>query len=170
MCHIHLNRFILSHLRKENSKFGSIFDFNDLQWCQLAASGQSWIRCTTINLFLYPMLSKSFRSLKGLMTISRSQTSSFKSVTDQQTNKQTNKYPTFLPGCVRSPGPSKLGRLIEEVCTILHFENVLYSTCSFAARGDESLVKTNSPRRNPWANTINLRLQWMCKCRQALKI
>ena len=89
-CQIRSKLFIQSQLMAKTPKFYRIFNYDILWW-------SSWW-CTDkvtstakLQTFHYPTTSKSFPFSNDICAKWLAQATSFKSVTDQQTNKQTNK-------------------------------------------------------------------------------
>ena len=78
----------------------------------------------------YPTASKSFLCSNVFMAKSGAQSLTFKSVTDRQTGRQTNKksqrfWPPRRPGGGWNPSATKLGMVIEDLEHVLAPQNLL---------------------------------------------
>jgi len=80
--------------------------------------------------FPYPTVPNLFLNSNSFMMIWRSHTLSF-----QKRDLQKNIKLFAFPGGERSPNPTKLGMVIEEVCPIFGGKTCPPSTHNFAARG-----------------------------------
>ena len=91
--------------------------------------------CAHERTFPYPTKSKSFLQAysNDIWTKSLAQTMSFNSMTDRQRDRQTDKKLNVFasPGGARSPSPTKLGMVIEDLEHVLASPNIFRSEVQY---------------------------------------
>ena len=104
----------------ENCQFCRILNVHMLWWRYLAGNGESRTRVHNYKPSPIQRHQNRFLYSNDIWTKSLAQTMSFNNVTDRQTDRQTKELNVFAsPGGARSPSPTKLGMVIEDLEHVL---------------------------------------------------